>query len=112
MLRAFAILTFVAALILGQSGRGPAEAATVQGDGLVMSALVHVSEHGTARHWKERCPPSQAGCHSSSSPTLALLRGDASHQSKDRSTIGLKLSDRRLRAILLKRDPPVPRSLI
>jgi len=112
MLRILAVLAFVAALSLGQSGRGPSEAAPVPGDGLLASALGNIWTHGAAQHDKTTCPPSDACCYSSCSPTVALVRSNAPIRSGDCSTIGLQLSECSLRSVLLKRDPPIPRPLV
>ena len=112
MLRILAILAFVAALGLAQGGRSPAVAVPVPGGGLLVSVLVDISTHESARHDETTCPPLQANCHSSGSPTVALGRGDALPLISDRVATGLQLSGCNLRSIVLKRDPPIPRALV
>lgn len=112
MLRILAIVTFVVALTLGQSGRLPAEVVPTPADGFVILALANTPPHGGAEHEKETCPPFHACCHAACSPTLAMVSGDIVLRNNAGSMVGLQLKDRSLRSILLNRDPPVPRPLV
>ena len=116
MLRILALLTFVAALALGQSGRIAAEAAAVSGGGHIVSAAsTDIFRPGTADPHSEKCPASQGAnhtdsCHASAPAPAALGPAGRLLDGDRRIRTAFRPSGPELPSLPFKRDPPIPRT--
>jgi hypothetical protein len=110
MLRYLTILLFIIALVHGAGGYGNFAAASVAGDGYVVTALdAPAAEHSRGKAGS----PTQSRCfHVSCSHTFALPAKTALFSVEVRSAARRVVDEGDRRSIILKRDPPIPRSLI
>ena len=117
MLRILALVTFVALLALGQSGRISAEAAAVSGADHIIAPSTDALRPGTAHRHSDRCPASQRAnhadcCHASCFAPFALGLAGGSLDGDCGVSTAFPLYGPDLRSVNLKRDPPIPRPLV
>ncbi len=112
MFRLLATLLLLAALALGQSGYGGIADAALADKGSVLTAPDNTSpepgqsEVGASPALLHGC------CHPSCSQTFLLKSRMLPVRADDRSDARSTINERNARSIILKRDPPIPRSLI
>lgn len=113
MLRTLAILSFAAVLVFFVHGYRTLPGSPHSGSEAVAAALVSVSvdDYDCLEHDEDHCLDAHGCCHSSYSPSVALIPTVGSLVVRDSQTIGQRAGGRDLRSILLKRDPPIPRRL-
>lgn len=111
MIRLSAILFFLAALALGQSGAAPAHARGPASD-FTVAALTGTPGQGSGHGGVADLQTTLHACCHSCSQTFAAEAGHFSCQGSDGShQAALPANDSSLRQIILARDPPIPRPL-